>query len=466
MVGISGFGAYVPRYRLSRQVIASNWGGRGGPGERSVANHDEDSLTMAVEASINAIGGRDPSSIDGAYFASTTPPYLEKQASTILATVLDMRSDIRTADFSDSLRAGTSALLAAVDSVKSGELKNVIVSSADCRLGEPETAAEMNFGDAAASVIISDSDVVVEIIDTYSLSEEIAGTWRREDDDYVQTFAAAFEAKVSYAGILGKALKAAFKKFGIEAKDISRAVIPTPNMKSPAGIAKKLGLDPKTQMADAFFATVGDAGCPQSLLTLNGVLEDAKPGDKILLVSYGDGADVILLEVKDGIEKLQARRGVKSYIETKRDMKSYGMYTRFKGTIKVPDFEQESSAIAMFREKKQNYSFYGVKCTSCGTVQFPIQRVCMECREKDKMEEVKLQRQGNLFTFTNDFLAPTADPPVTQSVVDLEGGGRIFCQMTDSDAEKVQIDMPVEMVLRRLHDGSGFHNYFWKCRPV
>ncbi len=120
----------------------------------------------------------------------------------------------------------------------------------------------------------------------------------------------------------------------------------------------------------------------------------------------------------------------------------------------------------MFRERKQNYAFYGVKCKKCGTVQFPMQRVCMECREKDQMEEIRLSRHGKLYTFTNDFLAASPVPPVTQSVVDLDGGGRVFCQMTDSDAENVRIDMPVEMVLRKLHEGSGFHNYFWKCRPA
>ena len=141
MAGITACGAYIPIYRLSRDDIARVWGGGGGGGEKAVANFDEDSLTMGVEAAIDCLGSSDRSLIDGLYFASTTPPYREKQSASIIAAALDLRANIFTADFTDSLRAGTGAFRAALDAVNSGSARQVLVVVADCRLPAPSWAS-------------------------------------------------------------------------------------------------------------------------------------------------------------------------------------------------------------------------------------------------------------------------------------------------------------------------------------
>src|SRR6266849_1253052 len=115
MVGIVGFGSYVPSYRLPREVIGKEWGTPVAGGEKAVANHDEDSLTLAVNAAVNCFADSAPAQLDAIFFASTTPPYREKQAAATVAAVLDTGPHVRTADFTDTLRAGTSALLAAGD---------------------------------------------------------------------------------------------------------------------------------------------------------------------------------------------------------------------------------------------------------------------------------------------------------------------------------------------------------------
>ena len=120
MIGITSFGAYIPIYRLSHAELGRAWGGVGGKGERSVANYDEDSLTMAVEAAIDCMGSMDRSKIDALSFASTTSPYLEKQCASIVAAACDLREDIFAIDIGNSLRAGTNAIRAAHDAVKSG----------------------------------------------------------------------------------------------------------------------------------------------------------------------------------------------------------------------------------------------------------------------------------------------------------------------------------------------------------
>ena len=120
MAKIASFGAYVPLFRLSREEMGTAWGVPAVPGERAVANADEDSLTMAVAAGADCLAGIDPSRIDGLFFATTTAPYDEKQCAGVIAAALDMRTDIHTADFTGSLRAATTALRAAADAVDSG----------------------------------------------------------------------------------------------------------------------------------------------------------------------------------------------------------------------------------------------------------------------------------------------------------------------------------------------------------
>ena len=141
MVGIVSYGAYIPKWRMSRELLR-----RGLKGEKAVAGRDEDPVTMAVSAVLDCLNGLERESIDGLFFASTTAPYREKQIATIVAAAADLRRDIFTADFANSLRAGTAALRAAVDAVKAGSAKKVMVVAADSRLGAPGSDLEADLG--------------------------------------------------------------------------------------------------------------------------------------------------------------------------------------------------------------------------------------------------------------------------------------------------------------------------------
>lgn len=175
MSGILGAAAYVPRYRLPREVIAREWGGMPGPGERAVANHDEDSLTMAINAALGlpAEAGRP----EAVVFATTTPPYAEKQGAVTIAAVLDLPPTTRTLDVGSTLRAGTSAVLAALDAVAAGGAQRVLVTAADCRLGDPESQAEQSFGDAGAVLLVGAEPGLAEVLATHTLAEELLGPW-------------------------------------------------------------------------------------------------------------------------------------------------------------------------------------------------------------------------------------------------------------------------------------------------
>jgi 3-hydroxy-3-methylglutaryl CoA synthase len=463
MAGITAAGAYVPRYRLPRELIAREWGGgQAAPGEKAVANHDEDSLTLAVNAA-TALGA-DAEGVDAVFFATTTSPWSEKQGAATIATVLDLPPATRTLDFGDTLRAGTSALLAALDAVAAGSARRVLVAAGECRLGEPESAGEQSFGDAGAAVVIGADAGRAEVVASHTVTDEFLGTWRTREQDFPRGFPGAFEAKYGYARLLGEALKGVLAKAKVGAQDVAAVVLPTPTPRAPAAVAKALGLDAKRQLQDGFWTTVGDTGAAQPLVMLAAALERAKAGDLILVAGYGDGADAILLRATGAPA---AATSVHRQIEVKRTLPSYGRYARFRRLVRKDGASTDvSSPVVLFRDRKELLPLYGGRCPKCDTVQFPKHRVCIECAHPGGLDEVKLARRGRLFTFTNDYLFESPDPPTTHAVIDLEGGGRLYCQLTDCEPERVEIDMPLELTFRRIHEGGGFPNYFWKARPA
>ena len=471
LIGITSYGAYIPIYRLSRKDIGAMWGGGGGSGERSVANADEDSLTMGVEATIDCLRGMDRSSVDALYFATVSPPYLEKQSASIIRSAADLRDDISTMDIAHSLRGATNALRAAEDAVKAGSAKNVMVVASDSRLAAPDSGFEGVFGDGAAALLIGDTDVIATIDGSYHLSSEFIDVWRKPGDKYMQVWEDRFIREEGYLKILPQAVKELYKKLNIKPEDITKACFYGPEPRTHSAMARKMKLDPKTQVQDPMGASVGNTGTALAPMILISALEEAKPGDKILFATYGDGADAYLLKVTDNITKIQGnRRGIRNHLESKMTLPSYGKYVQIKqmmewakGTVPA----RPSSLPVIWRDKEMGWKLYGQKCNSCGNIQLPRQRVCMYCRAKDNFEFVRLSDvTGTLFTYSMDDRAQEIVLPKVFSVVDLDGGGRFYSVMTDRDTEKVEVGMKLEMTFRIQLEGSELINYFWRVRPI
>jgi uncharacterized OB-fold protein len=109
---------------------------------------------------------------------------------------------------------------------------------------------------------------------------------------------------------------------------------------------------------------------------------------------------------------------------------------------------------------------YGCRCDACGLIQYPTAQVCLACEAREQMTPHKLGRRGQIFTFTVDHLIANTEPPLPMAVVDMDGGGRLYLQVTDFAGDEVAIDQAVQLTYRRLHDGGGNHNYYWKARPL
>jgi len=473
MVGITSYGAYIPLHRLSKATISRAWGDSPVPGEKAVANWDEDSITMAVAAGMDCLNGVDPQTLDGLYLASTTFPYLEKQSAALVATALDLRRNVFTTDFSNSLRCGTSAMKAAMDAINANSVGSIMVCAADTRLGMPHGAREMDFGDGAAAIILGSTGVIATIEGVYSVMDEIIDVWRPDDDIFVHSWEERFIREKGYARVVPEAVSAALEKYKLAPNDFAKAVFYAHNPGLLTAVARQLGFDTKTQVQDILCDTVGNTGAALSLMLLVAALEEAKAGDRILLVGYSDGCDVLILRVTEEIEKVGDRRGMKGHLASKLELDNYQKYLEWRALIPTqttlrpgPD---QPSAVALLRDRKYGLALYGVKCKVCGTPHFPPEHVCVNCGTRDQFEDYRFaNRKGVLTTFSQDssWAGVSLDVPVTVTAVDIDGGGRIICDMTDRDPEQVKVGMPVEMTFRKLRRVGGINNYWWKCQPV
>ncbi len=465
MVGITSYGAYVPLWRLSREALA-----KGAGGEKAIGNFDEDSITMAAAAAIDCLNGMERDAVDGLFFASTTFPYKEKLAATTVAMAADMRRDISTADFGNSLRAGTGALKAALDAVRAGSAKKVMIVAADSRLGTPTTAFEQNFGDGAGALLIGDSDVIATVEGSYSVSNDMLDVWRAEGDSFVRSWEDRFTASQGYLSVVSEAVSGLLKKYSLTPQDFARVVFYSPDARRHTELARGLGFDIKTQVQDPLINFMGNTGAALPIMLLVAALEEAKPGDRILLASYGDGSDAFVLQVTEQIEKISNRRGMKGHLNSKRVVDDYRQYLIWRGILPIEARKETVafiSAPAIWRERDANLRLHGVKCQVCGTVQYPPQRVCTKCHSKDQFEPYRLSdKRAKIFTFSMDYVTfPVLERPVVTATIDFDGGGRMLCYLTDRDPDQVRPELPVEMSFRKILVKDGIHNYFWKAIP-
>jgi len=462
MAGIAAWGVSVPVWRLDREMLARAWDTPALPGERAAAAGDQDSLTLGIEAALECVRDRDVSAIDAIYFATTTPPYAEKHAAATIAAVLDLH-DVMTVDVTGTLRAGTTAVRTALDAVRSGSARTALVVAADTRPAEPSTSMEQLFGDAAAAVLIT-ADAPVTVIGEASVAEEFTGPWRRTGDHYVHSFDGKIETE-SYARAVERAVSAALADAGISPDAVARFAAYAPDPRTYATTAKRIGF---AQVKERLFSAIGNVGAAHALVSLAGSLDETAPGEHIVVASQGEGADALVLSVGAGIEDARQAWSLQRALEAKRILPSYERYLRFRRLLPLDEEnEPPSSTIRTWRDRAQAFALYGVRCSACGMVQFPANRACISCSVLDQMERVRLKRTGEVFTFTLDHLiaGEYLETPVPRAVVDLDGGGRIFVEVTDCEAADVKVGMPVELTFRLMHEGAGFKNYYWKARP-
>lgn len=470
MIGIRSWGAYIPRLRLQLAAIGAS--GRKAPrssGERSTVSYDEDCITMGVAAGVHCLEGIDRHHVDGLLFASTSHDYREKQGAAVIAKALDLPRATATADLGGSLRSGTIALRAAADSVRAGSARNVLVIASDCRTAAPRSPQERSFGDAAAAFLISSDDVTARIDAFHSVTDEMIDVWRTERDPWVKSWEDRFVVEHGYMRSTLEACRGLLAP-GEGPTQFDRFALAGPDARSHAAVCRALQLDAETRVTAPRFGEVGNSGAAFAPLLLVAALEEAQPGERLLVANYGDGADAVALTVSDSASTGPARRGVRWHLERRSVLDDYDKFLSFRN-LQVSAADRRGgvgvSATVHFRERDQDISFYGHKCRRCSQEQFPFQRVCFACFHRDDFDAVRLSdRRGKVLAYTFDNFAGSPDSPLIVATVEIDGGARAYLQMTDARPEEVALDQRVEFTFRKIHEYGGTPNYFWKCTPV
>jgi len=480
MVGIVSYGGYVPRYRLERKKIFKAMGwmdpstASNARGEKAVANFDEDSITMAVAAGIDALSGMDRSQVDAVYFASTTMPYKERLNAGIVTAALGLKDHIRAADFSGGLKAGTTALLAALEGIASGNAKKIVLSASDCRLGRPATAEEMIFGDAGAAFVVGDEKVIAEFKGHYSITYDFGDHYRGEYAKFDRKWEDRWVRDLGYDQFIPEAVKGLLSKYGLQMSDFSKVIYDCHYGAERKKLNKILGIAPEMDQSN-YQEVIGQTGAAQSLVMLAGALEEAKPGDKILVVSFGSGCDALYFEATENITNKNGSLGVSGYLAKRQELDVYEKYLVWRDILPANMGLRSEEDLwtrwsALWRKRKEVLGLWGSRCTKCGTPQFPAQRVCVnpDCGAVDQMEECLFSdKKGRIASFTADMLAASYNPPAIYGAVEFEGGGKYYFDFTDCSMGGVKTGMEVSFSLRRKYRDAkrDISGYFWKAVP-
>lgn len=482
MVGITAYGAYVPRLRLSRQAIydANKWfapGLRGqAKGERSMANWDEDSVTMAVEASRDCLNGKGEAedAFDALYFASTTHPFKDRQNAGVIGTALHREQGLSVADFGGSQKCATTALMAALDAAKAG--RTVLVAASDKRMAKVASANEMQYGDGAAALLVGAKDPVAAYLGGHSVSIDFVDHFRGDESDTDYTWEERWIRDEGYVKIVPPAVKATLAKLGLKGSDIAHFVMPSLMQAVPKQMAKMSGVA-ETAVRDTLSANLGDTGAAHVAVMLAQCLEEAKAGEKILVVGFGQGVDVLVFEATAALARLSKRNGVSGALARRKEEKNYMKYLAFNEMLPIDkgmraEFDKKTALSILWRKRDMIYGLVGGKCRVCGTVQFPKSQVCVNpnCHAVDSQDDHRMAGlEASIMSFTADSLTYSPDPPAYYGMITFPEGGRFMADFTDCDKEQVKVGAKMRMMFR-IRDNDqmrgGFKRYFWKAAPV
>jgi hydroxymethylglutaryl-CoA synthase len=344
MIGIVGFGSYLPRYRVKVESISNEWGTD--PEaikrglllyEKTVPGLDEDTITISVQAARYAVqrAGINPADIGAVYIGSESHPYAVKPSGTIVIDALGIGPDVHVASYEFACKAGTEAMFVAYGLVKAGEVKYALAIGADTSQGAPGDALEYSASAGGSAFIIGKDKVVAELLFSNSYTSDTPDFWRREGEFYPR-HAGRFTGEPAYFRHIVNAAKNLLEKSGMKPKDFKYAVFHMPNGKFPQQAAKQLGFT-KEQMETGWIVPwMGNTYSGSSPTGLSAVLDVAKPGDKIFMVSFGSGAgsDGFIFQATDEIKKVQDKAPkVRDMLDNNKIYLDYGEYAKFRRKI-------------------------------------------------------------------------------------------------------------------------------------
>ena len=373
-----------------------------------------------------------------------------------------------------SLRSGTSGLITALNTLETEDINSVLVSAADKREAKAAYFYEMWFGDGAAALLVGKSDVIAEYKGSYSVSHDFVDHFRGSWNQFDYMWEERWVRDEGYSKIIPEAVEGLFNKLSISMDDVDKFVFPCFFKAEHRKIAKKLGATPD-KVADNLHEACGETGTAHPLVMLVQALEQANPGDRILLCGFGQGCDALYFEVTENIRNIAARTGITGSLERKKTEDNYPKFLKFRDLLQTEmgiraEMPTQTAMTVLWRNRKMLFGMVGGKCTECGTPQFPKMDVCVnpDCGAIHTQVDYEFADvPAQVKSFTGDLLAVSIDPPAIYGMVQFEGGGRYMADFTDCELSDMKVGQSVSLVFRRRYVDKerGFTGYFWKAIP-
>lgn len=469
--GLLATGRYVPRLRLERSGVAAQhrWMAPGlkslGKGQRAIANWDEDSVTMAVEAGRGLLAGL-PADPVGVVLVSTTLPFADRLNSGIVADALGLPASVQARDVTSSNRAACAELLAAL--TQPFARGSQLLLAAERRIPRPASTQELIAGHGAAAALVGRGQPIATCVASASVRVDFVDHFRASGDDADYGWEERWVRDEGYLKIAVGAIHQCLAEAGLSATDVHHFVMPSPLPRVNEAVARKAGLG-GALLTSTHADTVGDLGCAQPLAMLDTALRAAQEGQFLLLVSFGNGCDALLLR-----RTAQVCTGVVPDIGVAEP--SYLKYLSFTGQLDLEwgmraEMDNKTALTAAWRDHQRTARFMGGRCKHCGTVQFPAGRLCVnpECRQQDSQTPLSLADvPARVMSHTTDYLAYTPHPPFQFGHIDFQGGGRVLMEFADTAEGELSVGLPLRMVYRvkEFDARRGYRRYFWKATPV
>lgn len=461
MTGIVAYGAYVPHWRLRREAIAAALGGSGARGTRAVAAPDQDTTTLGFEAARRAIAAAGERAPDVLAFATTAPAYADKTNATAIHAALALPSSTSAVDCCGAVRSASAALTVA-------HARHGLAVLADMRTGLPGSADEAAGGDAAVAFVMGpDEEAVAVLLGSAAACEEFTDRWRTPGDSHSTVWEERF-GEHAYLPLAQRSFEDALKVAGISVGELDRVIVTGVHARAVAATRTRLGCPPEL-IADDLTAVIGNTGCAHAGLLLAGFLDEAQPGQTVAVVTLADGCETTVWKATERVTHRRPALPLRQLVEAGDESLPYATFLRWRGMLAVEPPRRPApdrpAAPPSLRNREWKYGLAASR-DETGFVYAPPARVSLTNGEIDNMRSVRLaDRSGTIATFTVDYLAYSVSGPVAVAVVDFDGGGRLQCELTDVDPERLAIGDRVEMTFRRLWTEGGVHNYFWKAKP-
>jgi uncharacterized OB-fold protein len=389
---------------------------------RAAAGGDEDAVTLAAEAAalVLATAQARPTAL---ILASTTPPYDEGGSVQVLAEMTGLAGDVLAFELTSSLRDGLTAVRLAA-SLAASEGATVLVCASHRARGDRDS------GDGAAAVMLAADGGVATLTPVRARTEELRDRWR------LALHASHDEADPSFVWDAG--LPRVAREWGLESAALVGPVAKV------AGRAERAAGGPGDDLAAAA-----------------GVIGAAHPLARLLLGL--DRPQVVAAGATGLSEALESAPsdGAAAVAERARAVLAAPRVDALPDAIDWSQLTPYASGPRSWRERRQDLRLEGARCGGCGRLLFPPPLTCPHCGSREPAAEL-LPRSGTVVTETRDHAYPVSRS-TGMAVVELDGGGRFYGQVVPS--ARVAIGDRVRLVPRRLHDGGGAAQYFWKIAP-